>query len=91
VRFRSTLTSQGPVPLQLPPAPPPLTFQLENVDPAAGAALSVTLVPDVKLNVQTVPQSMPLGELLTVPDPVPDLLIVSVLTFGVVLNSATTV
>jgi hypothetical protein len=51
----------------------------------------VTLVPDVKLDVHTVPQLMPLGELVTVPVPVPFLLIVSVFTFGVVLNCATTV
>lgn len=80
-----TFTTQAPAPPQPPPLQPP------NVDPITGVALSVTLVPLVKLNVQTVPQLMPLGALVTVPEPSPFLMTVSVLTLGVVVNCATTV
>jgi hypothetical protein len=42
-----------------------------NAEPAAGAAVSVTLVPETKALEQVVPQSIPAGELVTVPVPVP--------------------
>src|SRR5947199_7739100 len=60
-----SVTVQGPVPAQPPPLQPP------KVEPAAGAAVSVTAVPLVKLAAQVAPQSMPAGELVTVPLPVP--------------------
>src|SRR2546422_7812929 len=59
------VTVQAPVPEQPPPLQPP------KVEPAAGAAVSVTAVPLVKLAAQVAPQSMPAGELVTVPLPVP--------------------
>src|SRR3989442_12043643 len=60
-----------PVPLQ----PPPL--QPVKAEPAAGAAVSVTAVPLVKLAEHVAPQVIPAGELVTVPLPVPALLTVS--------------
>jgi len=58
-----SVTAQVPVPVQ----PPPL--QPVNVEPAAGAAVKVTMVPDVKDVVQVAPQEIPAGELVTVPAP----------------------
>ncbi len=60
-----SVTLQGPVPVH----PPPL--QPVKVEPAAALAVSVTAVPLVKLAAQVAPQSMPAGELVTVPLPVP--------------------
>src|SRR5205814_1699813 len=60
-----TVTTHDPVPAQ----PPPL--QPLKVEPAAGAAVSVTAVPLAKLAVHVAPQVIPAGELLTVPLPVP--------------------
>ena len=48
---------------------PPL--QPVKVDPAVGLALSVTAVPGANTNEQVAPQSIPAGELLTVPVPAP--------------------
>ena len=62
-----TVTTHDPVPEQ----PPPL--QPLKVEPAAGAAVSVTAVPLVKLAAQVAPQVMPAGLLVTVPAPVPAL------------------
>jgi hypothetical protein len=53
----------------LVPLQPPV--QPANVEPAFGAALSVTTVPLWKLALQVDPQLMPAGLLLTVPLPVP--------------------
>src|SRR5207245_3234610 len=58
---------QAPVPEQAPPVQP------VKVEPAAGAAVSVTAVPLVKLAEQVAPQVMPAGELVMVPLPVPAL------------------
>src|SRR3989449_10511500 len=55
-----TVTTHDPVPEQ----PPPL--QPLKVELAAGAAVSVTAVPFVKLAEQVAPQSRPAGELVTV-------------------------
>ena len=60
------VTEQVPVPEQ----PPPL--QPAKVDPTAGVAVSVTTVPIVKEVEQVVPHWMPVGELATLPLPVPD-------------------
>ena len=60
-----TVTVQVPVPEQPPPVQP------LKVEPAAGAAVRVTVVPLVKLAEQVAPQLMPTGELVTVPLPVP--------------------
>src|SRR3989441_9625910 len=66
-----SVTTHVPVPEQ----PPPL--QPVKVEPAAGAAVSVTAVPLVKLAEHVAPQVIPAGELVTVPLPVPALLTVS--------------
>jgi len=66
-----SVTVQAPVPEH----PPPL--QPVKVEPAAGAAVSVTAVPLAKLAVHVAPQVIPTGELVTVPLPVPALLTVS--------------
>ena len=50
------------MPLQAPPKP-------ENVNPAPGVAVSVTLVPPVKLAEQVEGQFIPAGWLVTVPLP----------------------
>src|SRR5439155_21570304 len=49
--------------------PPPL--QPVKVEPAAGAAVSVTAVPLVKVAAQMAPQEIPAGTLVTVPLPAP--------------------
>src|SRR5947199_9012334 len=66
------VTVQAPGPEQ----PPPL--QPLKVEPAAGAAVSVTAVPLAKLAAQVAPQVMPAGLLVTLPAPVPALETVSV-------------
>ncbi len=58
-----TVTTHDPVPEH----PPPL--QPVKVEPAAGAAVSVTAVPLVKLAEQVAPQVIPAGLLVTVPVP----------------------
>src|SRR5438093_4715313 len=67
-----TVTVQVPVPAQ----PPPL--QPLKVEPAAGAAVSVTEVPLANAAEQVAPQETPAGALVTVPLPAPALLTVSV-------------
>src|ERR1044072_6090322 len=54
-----------PVPEHEPPDQP------ENVEPVAGVAVSVTIVPLVKFSEQSMPQVMPAGIELTQPAPVP--------------------
>ena len=66
-----SVTVRAPVPVQPPPLQPP------KVEPAAGAAVSVTAVPFVKLAAQVGPQVMPAGLLVTVPAPAPALETVS--------------
>src|SRR3989442_907034 len=66
------VTGQAPGPEQPPPVQP------LKVEPAAGAAVSVTAVPLAKLAAQVAPQVMPAGLLVTVPAPVPALETVSV-------------
>jgi hypothetical protein len=60
-----TKTQVGPLPLQPPPDHP------EKVEPASAAAVSVTWVPEGKPALQACPQSIPAGELVTVPAPLP--------------------
>ena len=64
------LTVQLPVPVQAP-------LQPVKVLPVTGVAVSVTLAPLVKDALHVVPQLIPAGALLTVPVPVPLLLIVN--------------
>jgi hypothetical protein len=67
-----SVTVQVPAPEQ----PPPL--QPVKVDPAAAVAVRVTAVPLVNAAEQVAPQEIPAGELLTVPEPAPDLVTESV-------------
>ena len=59
-------TEQGPLPEQSPP-------QTAKVEPPDATGMSVTICAAGKVYVQVAPQSMPAGELVTVPVPVPDL------------------
>jgi hypothetical protein len=52
------------VPVHAPPQP-------AKVLPLVATAVSVTLVPDVRLAEQVLPQEIPAGLLVRVPDPVP--------------------
>src|SRR5262249_18661986 len=60
------VTSQTPVPEQAPDQP-------AKVEPPSGLAVSVTFVPSGKPFSQVEPQSIPAGELVTRPAPVPPL------------------
>jgi hypothetical protein len=72
-----------PVPEQPPPLHP------EKSESPPGDAVRVTEVPLIKDAEQVPPQLMPLGELVTVPLPVPAFVTVSVYVFGA--NVAVTV
>ena len=63
------------VQVAVPEQPPPL--QPVNVAPAAGVAVSVTALPPLNDAEQVVPQLIPAGTLVTVPDPAPARLTVS--------------
>ena len=63
-------TVQPPVPVQAP-------LQPVNVDPVAGAAVTVTVVPLANDVAHVLPQEMPVGVLVTVPLPVPDFVTVN--------------
>jgi hypothetical protein len=58
-------TVQVPVPEQPSPDQP------VKVEPPEAVAVRLTDVPELKLAEQVAPQSMPLGLLVTVPEPVP--------------------
>ncbi len=76
-------TVQLPVPEHAPDHP-------ANVEPVFGAAVSATTVPAAKLR-QPEPHEVPAGDGLTVPLPVPDVVMVRVgLTVTVRLNAAVT-
>src|SRR5438067_6708936 len=68
VKLADTLVFAFIVRLQ-PPIPPQAPPQPARRQAAAGLALSVTCVPALKLALQVEPQSMPDGELVTVPPP----------------------
>ena len=65
VLFSFIVMVHVPVPEQLPPQP-------VNVSLPEGVAVRVTTVPLVKVAEHVDPQLMPVGELETVPVPVPD-------------------
>ena len=67
----SIVTVQGPVPEQAP-------LQPTKVDPPAGSSVNVTVLPVGKLALHVFPQLMPVGALVTVPDPDPLFCIVRV-------------
>jgi len=77
------VTWHVPVPEQPPPLHPAKT------EPAAGVAVNVTTVPSLNGDEQVAPQSIPTGELVTVPEPEPAFVTVSVCV-GTVLNVAVT-
>jgi hypothetical protein len=58
------------------------------VEPEAGVAVRVTVVPVLRLAEQVLPQLMPAGLLVTVPLPVPALLTVSEYVMGMRLKAA---
>lgn len=60
------------------PVPEHAPLQPVNREPDAALALSVTFWPLTKLAEQVAPQLIPAGELVTVPLPVPDFVIVRV-------------
>jgi hypothetical protein len=59
------VTLQLPIPLHAPPPQP------EKPQAVAGLAVSVTCVPGAKLALQVEPQSIPAGELVTLPPGLP--------------------
>jgi hypothetical protein len=65
------LTVQAPVPVQSP-------LQPAKVEPAAGVAVRVTLVPLLKEALHVLPQSMFDGLLVRLPYPVPEVATVKV-------------
>lgn len=65
VRSPDMVTTQAPVPVQAPVQP-------VNVLPVAAVAVRVTDVPETKVAEQPTPHDTPAGELLTMPDPVPE-------------------
>ena len=65
----SMVMVQGPLPVQAP-------LQPVKTESAAGVGVRVTEVPLVKVAEQELPQSMAVGEEVTVPLPVPALLTV---------------
>jgi len=61
-----------------------------KVEPPVGEAVSTMLLPTGKSAAQVVPQEMPLGLLVTVPVPVPDVVTVNWFVLAMVLNVADT-
>jgi hypothetical protein len=77
------VTVQAPVPVQAP-------FQPANVEPVAGVAVKVTVVPLANEAKHVVPQEIAGGTLVTVPLPVPDFVTVSENDVGNSVNVAVT-
>jgi hypothetical protein len=76
-----SVTVQVPVPEQPPPDQP------VNVEPELRAAVSVTWVPSPNCAEHVDPQSTPGAELVTEPDPEPDLVTLSVRAGSEFLNA----
>ena len=66
-----TCVSAVSVKVQFPVPPHPPPYQPANCEPASGTADNVTGISSVNGPVQALPQEMPAGELVTVPEPVP--------------------
>ena len=64
--------------MQVPVPEQPEPDQPANSEPAAGVAVKVTCCPAGKLAWHVLPQSIPDGELVTVPAPAPALVTLSV-------------
>ena|ERR1700733_394278 len=77
------VTVQPPVPEQAPDQP-------ANVEPVFGVAVSVTTVPTAKVW-QPEPHEVPVGEELTVPVPVPDVVMVRVVRVGLDVPDCTVI
>ena len=71
---------RGTVQVSVPAHTAPL--QPAKADPFAGVAVNVTTVPELNCEEHAAPQLMPAGLLVTVPEPVPAVLIVSVDCIG---------
>ena len=71
LRARLKDTLQVPVPEQLP-------LQPVKVEPLAALGVRATLVPEAKEVLQALPQVIPVGLLVTVPEPAPALVTVRV-------------
>src|ERR1043166_9557908 len=81
-RASVTVVVHGSVPLQPPPDQP------AKVEPVAGVAVRVTVVPDGNMPAHVVPQSMTGGSEVTVPLPLPERVMTTVLSSA---NDALTV
>jgi hypothetical protein len=88
VNVAVTVVSEPSVSWQVPVPEQPPPDQSVNVEPAAGVAVSVTTVPSLNDAEQLEPQSIPEGELVTDPEPVPDVEIASL--WVIVVNAAVT-
>jgi hypothetical protein len=73
-----TVWSEVSVRVQVPVPEHPPPDQPENTNPAAGVAVSVTCVPEANGALHVLPQSIPAGKLVTLPEPVPAFATVSV-------------
>ncbi len=71
-----TVTGEFPVTVQTA-VPEHAPLQPSNLEPEAAVAVRVTSVPGAYVAVQLLPQVMPTGVLLTVPVPVPALVMVT--------------
>ena len=72
-RAKVAVTEEAPlsVTVHVPEPLQPLPFQRLKVEPAAGAAVKVTVVPLAYAAAQVVPHEMPAGALVTMPVPEP--------------------
>jgi len=70
------------------PVEQPVPDQPAKVEPEAGVAVKVTAVPVLKVAEQVLPQLIPVGELVTVPLPVPAFVKVNVYVIGIRLKVA---
>ena len=66
-------------------------LQFAKTEPAAGRAVRVMFVPAIKTAEQLLPQSIPAGELVTVPAPLPDLKTVRANCWAAPFNTVTAI